>query len=930
MEDSRSSDYQSPDDSDQVFEITDFTTATDWERFIADFEEVLRNWDTIQPPDAQDASKPKGVIYGLGPIGDHLYYNETVKLKFAKFVLIVSVYCYQGPDVDNKKERLYTGRDTESDLEDTDENIKVFQDLMDFRYNFPNKAHCIYRWFGVKKFAVISPMEDNLITSEDRAKLLLSSAAIAMRNINVYIPVFVQIHHPQRKFFHGILEGSTSRIMFDMIHFRDIPENYRYLSELTKIFREKIASPLREKVSIELSVRFTHIIREWPQEWLLPEPEATEESTDLEERLYSLDKLPMPLIEYSSPSAPIEELHLSTTWPKLSEEFINDSPNHSNLNSMDAQYWSARVLFRDRFTPNLIHSISSLFILEKSTKYADQPLGKFTGLQEEKEIEAKAALDKLAGVGPPTLTLPQFRNFSTWSLSEHLKCQIVDYIFTEPSQANEPINSLLKDYRGFKSCPYNNLTWRLSIIFHQFKDLNTIAYLWIEIVKKLRDHWESMTDLPSLEPDSPNLGTCLLNQKLQMLNCCIQQKRKREAIKAALDTGKKNIKRTGDDNDGEEKDSEDEFFDAVEDENEFEGKQVTTFEGRSHQLNDLTLVNSDEPLFVPITQDPAPMTEDMMVEQVEILAQLGTSSEGAALRARMQSAQLISDMEAFKAANPGAVLEDFVRWHSPRDFITESDEGGESKGQLSARMQTPGNMWREVWESAKPVAVVRQKLLFDYTKEAEKILHSFESLTLAGLVKYLAPCLIHCATSQLCKRLQTIGYSEATFGFNINDLTGYCSTEDFDKCLNILANLETRIIKAESLKRLFTVAHNFYDASEETPNWNTLNPFILGLIQEKEMEISGGSKGYLGRLMITLFTESSQALYEEKTTVGERYSQAYDKSALPKPIAKEYILRSTCPRPSITSKPLPQRMFALITPNEFRVSGAFSQDTLFR
>jgi hypothetical protein len=26
-------------------------------------------------------------------------------------------------------------------------------------------------------------------------------------------------------------------------------------------------------------------------------------------------------------------------------------------------------------------------------------------------------------------------------------------------------------------------------------------------------------------------------------------------------------------------------------------------------------------------------------------------------------------MSAFKAANPGCVLEDFVRWHSPRDWI---------------------------------------------------------------------------------------------------------------------------------------------------------------------------------------------------------------------------------------------------------------------
>ena len=38
----------------------------------------------------------------------------------------------------------------------------------------------------------------------------------------------------------------------------------------------------------------------------------------------------------------------------------------------------------------------------------------------------------------------------------------------------------------------------------------------------------------------------------------------------------------------------------------------------------------------------------------------------------MQSACLLSDMEAFKAANPGCVLGDFVRWYSPRDWIEDT------------------------------------------------------------------------------------------------------------------------------------------------------------------------------------------------------------------------------------------------------------------
>lgn len=61
-------------------------------------------------------------------------------------------------------------------------------------------------------------------------------------------------------------------------------------------------------------------------------------------------------------------------------------------------------------------------------------------------------------------------------------------------------------------------------------------------------------------------------------------------------------------------------------------------------------------------------------------------------------------------------MDDFVRWHSPRDWI----EGGQglgkgfvpddltridSGGRLSERMLTPGNKWLTTWESARPVPV---------------------------------------------------------------------------------------------------------------------------------------------------------------------------------------------------------------------------------
>ena len=66
-------------------------------------------------------------------------------------------------------------------------------------------------------------------------------------------------------------------------------------------------------------------------------------------------------------------------------------------------------------------------------------------------------------------------------------------------------------------------------------------------------------------------------------------------------------------------------------------------------------------------------TSSMDIQQV--LLQLGSDAEGSELRARMQSASLLSDMESFKAANPGAVLGDFVRWYSPRDWVDGEEKG---------------------------------------------------------------------------------------------------------------------------------------------------------------------------------------------------------------------------------------------------------------
>ena len=50
-------------------------------------------------------------------------------------------------------------------------------------------------------------------------------------------------------------------------------------------------------------------------------------------------------------------------------------------------------------------------------------------------------------------------------------------------------------------------------------------------------------------------------------------------------------------------------------------------------------------------------------------------------------------------------------------------------------------------------------------------------------------------------------------------------------------------------------------------------------------------------------------------------------AAVPEPSGKEFILRTVVPRPAPYSAPTPQRMFAVLTREQFRLAGAFTVDT---
>jgi Rab3 GTPase-activating protein catalytic subunit len=162
---------------------------------------------------------------------------------------------------------------------------------------------------------------------------------------------------------------------------------------------------------------------------------------------------------------------------------------------------------------------------------------------------------------------------------------------------------------------------------------------------------------------TPDLGSCLLHQKLQMLQFCIETKRKQHA---QLD--KSNAIMCASSSSGS-----DIFYDA----NEEEASTEQQPKGRLQPMEEYLLDKPDEHIYVPITQDKGPLTDDMLEALTKHL-----TSQTANDRVKEQLDVLLSDMQAFKAANPGARMEDFIRWHSPRDWVCSEEDGEEGLSDL--------------------------------------------------------------------------------------------------------------------------------------------------------------------------------------------------------------------------------------------------------
>ena len=236
-----------------------------------------------------------------------------------------------------------------------------------------------------------------------------------------------------------------------------------------------------------------------------------------------------------------------------------------------------------------------------------------------------------------------------------------------------------------ETCMLGSLAHRLAFHILLEDSARSMSQIWISFIRELRfSYWEKKVPLPYVENGRKNrhlyqkycTHMCVIERCLELLDTCIRLIKEKNSMP-----------------------------DMIENCNGV---------GVSEILEICLLKFPDRRIHVPVTQDLHP-TADSITRSFEHVPHVGD---------HIFKALLESDMQGFKAANPGCEFEDFIRWHSPRDWEQKSD----GSYQLSKRMGQEGSLWRQLWDKAEAIPLSKQKSLFDAVKEGEGILHYLENL----------------------------------------------------------------------------------------------------------------------------------------------------------------------------------------------------------
>ncbi|XP_020803187.1 rab3 GTPase-activating protein catalytic subunit [Drosophila serrata] len=911
------------DDND--FYRENFSADSDWEVFNAQLGEILQKWDVSA--DVADV----GRSFKAEEIFQCKWKVERENLDVLRTSIEVEYHqaILEDEKEDTSKEntclqRTYCHHDLMSSGNSFGPPIRSSQEL-----------HTLARIYGLRRFIVLHPMSPNLkyMKSTSEFNFFLSSTAVVAAEVQSVVPIFVQIYDPKWNFYMGVALAPALRTNFRLVGLEKAPSECRFLMGLLTLFREKVPTSYSQAAKISVCTTYALDTMRIRVPMYVPfDHGLCSEDIVVDGEVSQLELEHFYALPHGYTPESRTEIYLVYTWPELSEHVAFDSEQRTDFVPSKAPlgkvYLSVEAF---SYLSSCLHDYQSV---GEVTRSLESYVGRnFSGVSS----GAEAGANPLDRITETKLTQRRERSYELPSqagltkklpgpMTESELSELLAYLFPDmhPDMALYPYaKKSFKDKfdpMRIKSAVPDSLVCRLSCLLAtchaHLGSVEGMAQLWAAFTRQLRLIWDNSLLVPGISTGFPDTRTCLLHQKLQMLNVCVERRVQREANskrKSDLVIRKAN----SEEDDEEEDDDEGEFFDC-DDITAGSGSPLKAVpslkpEGRLRRLNEEKLLDEpEEYLYIPETQEPVPKTEDQLQDDAEVMLKLGP---GSGLTTQMMCTSLLSDMEAFKAANPRGIMEDFIRWYSPKDWEEVTDELGEVKHQLSVRMTTEGNTWQKVWEQAQAVPVNRQKRLFDDTNEALKVLHYLETRKMHEIYQLTIVPLLHSAILKLIDILSNANV-EDLFNSQIEQLLAdLCrlSRSHSDELpplkplLDDLAELERRFYQFKCFERLSGCPKRSSLSQVKLQFEEILRNENCCTIVNRRLTAAGD-----GTLYDILIPKLEQDMTDRL-------------------ISKDYIIRLDGDTQS-TEKGLylgPQFMRAIVTGEKLRLCGAFTESTAF-
>ena len=742
--------------TDDVFEIEDYYCASPWERLISEIEKQLQAWNLHQGNEEcaieyRQQMKNNSILSTVITINNSSYNYILEYHDYTEFIEpLKNVQNKNGSKLNNK---YYTLSMNEMITRERDPTLMI------------NNTHEICSWFGVSRFILLLPGNNNIdYIDESECMFMYSTLSIAVFNIQCPLAYFIPFGDQWDMSFRGGLKYNRYCINYISKSQRSIPPLCEYLDGIFKVFKRHLKLYYDESdpmLQMSTSINGNPLYRIYG---LVSYKYIYDPSTNILALLNHnwRDFIADDKISYGcrwGPTySPLKSLSLQTIWTYFPEGAFIDNIAHTDLDPYNAPKWiinavwdelSTKDLQSQRNTP-LTKSLYQLLIIARdlvedcdivwrdiisSNAIKQQDIKQVMIEKRQSSHDGSENIDSGKLMSPADSKHPLFEDFINQNVLKNDLYLDDDLDFKKMENEHEgkddnngnqdDVKNIEHEYfvksKIYKSpsppisqpkcVPFGSLMSIFVLRLFEIEDIDIghIGDLWYKLTYEVSNRWTDCKLLPGIY-GLPDFRTCLLHQKLQLLNECIRRKMQhRDFIKfkaeklskmspippppEAKDDTKPKRKESDNmleideiakafalDEDENENDEQKDNDDNNDNSNEKQSESTSPVNERPdipaqgvEKRHPYLFLLSDPniPINIPITQDHPIFTADKLEAHYEELVSLGSSVDASKKRAELQSKQLKSDMMAFKAANPKCQLEDFIRWYSPNDWIVD-------------------------------------------------------------------------------------------------------------------------------------------------------------------------------------------------------------------------------------------------------------------